>query len=336
MNTICRALGTLLGASVLAGGGEELASRYQEGWTLRVEDAHVETFRLVSTRLLVHGEEVPTGEQLDEVEVEVEEFSSVFLDRYVAVEDGRATELQRTFVELQRTTQGIEGESEDRGVLEDRTLVLELDGDGDVIATLEGEEDVDERFLEHFELTYDVDVLLPSEEVEEGDSWSLEGEELERLLGLAQGPTYCDEEEDDDDEELDELVREASEIELTATLDAIEEYQGQRCGRIEVEISMVAEDLELDPALLGMDPTDFGVEDPESVDAIARVDLQMSVEGVVWVSLEERRPMETAFETEASMTVALVLDGGEMELSFVLEFEIELSDETRWERVDGN
>jgi len=220
------------------------------------------------------------------------------------------------------------------GILEGRTIVLELDEERQVVVELEGEEEVDALYLEHFRMTHWVDLMLSEGEVQEGESWSLEGEALSRFADLDETPTYFEEEDEDGDDELDELLREFAEVDVIVAFDAIEEHEGQRCGRLEIEGSLVLKDLEVDPDLLGIDPDSLGIGDLEGVDLTARIQHDLTLEGTAWISLEERRPVELRVGIRGPMSMSAILDNDEVEVRFVFEAEVEITHQITWTLVD--
>ena len=113
----------------------------------------------------------------------------VQLDQFLESEDGAPTRVRRTWEQISAESSTTFGDrdmqTEFETPLEEVTLELTYDEDGElVIEVVEGSEPDEEEVLEGHLMDLALDALLTEDEVEEGDTWELEGEALVRALGL--------------------------------------------------------------------------------------------------------------------------------------------------------
>ena len=112
-------------------------------------------------------------------------------DHYEQVADGRVTRLKRSFDELGGTTRisgshpvagPIEEELEMASELEGKSVVFTWDGDEEAYVAAFAEEGADEDLLEDLREDLDLSGFLPTEEMAEGESWSIDAEAVRSLL----------------------------------------------------------------------------------------------------------------------------------------------------------
>lgn len=257
-------------------------------------------------------------------------------DHFLEVEEGRPVVLRRVFGEITQDRSIAMGESGEEneetmtGVVEGLTLLIEADEDDETTATVE-DGDVEERYLEHFLIAYETDLLAPVGEAEEGDSWELDTEALERLFGLLPSATYFEPDREQGETDIEQAfrdaTREAADLEGEVTWEATEDRDGLSCALLTFEMSMETDDFDASEFA----PAMFGMRDGIAVhDATAQVVFE--TEGSFWFALEEMRPV--ALESEGAGTVILSVDTagpkGEHSVTFGLEIEQEESGADTW------
>ncbi len=114
-------------------------------------------------------------------------FSFDYTDTILAASEGAPTKIKREFGEaaggMSMEMRGEAMEMELASAFDGMTLTLtEKDGEVEVEVT-DGEAPEDERLNGHW-MALAIDGLLPEDEVEAGDEWDIEGEDLAKALGL--------------------------------------------------------------------------------------------------------------------------------------------------------
>lgn len=171
-------------AALLFVSGQNVQTQYTVDRTLRIE-AHTKiAMETTSFEMERDGEPVETG--FGGGGTSIEHRSVIMKDTVLAAEDGAPTRLRREFVELSGDSVMSRGdqemESERECPLSEVTLELSME-DGDVrVEVADGSEPDDEATLEGHQLALALDALLPSGEVEAGDSWEIDGEQLKRAM----------------------------------------------------------------------------------------------------------------------------------------------------------
>jgi len=194
----------------------------------------------------IDGEELELGEQPDFTSEWNEHI--VVTDEILEVEDGRPTDLRRTFDELSQTSTDSDGENEaERGMtsdFEDVTVRFLWDDDDEEYSVEFVDEDteLDADLLEWLHEDMDLRAILPGYEVEEGDSWEIDqaaylplmwpGGLLEFYPDDADGP--AGEGNDRNQQTIDNL-----EATGTATFEEVrEDDDGLRLAVLKVELSI--------------------------------------------------------------------------------------------------
>ena len=193
--------------------------------------------------VMMGGQPVPS-EFLPEMDMEQADSRELSVtDEYVEVEDGRAIVLKRTYDDVggerseSMSMAGFEGvedteyEGEAESELAEKTVRFEWNGDSESYSVAYPD-DEDETPPSDLIADYDLTALLPEEEVEAGDSWTVDAEAIQWLFDIG-GDLELEWDEDvaDDSEPFEEDF--GGELELT--LESIEKEDGARIARIEVE-----------------------------------------------------------------------------------------------------
>ena len=242
----------LLAPLVLAtsAANDEISLHYdpEEGTVLRrvfeatqEEDLQMSMFLDGEELVMQESEIVFTSVETIEVEDELE-----------SVEDGRPTELVRTFTDLRQDATIELGEDEKEMLsisdLEGRVLRFEWDEDAEYY-TVETDDDgpeLDEETLEWLEEDMDLRAVLPGDEVEVGDSWDIDETAYLPLMWPGGLLGFYDEEDGGTHDYVRELNREKIENlsgEGEATLVEVRDEDGTRVAviRIELEVETEAE-----------------------------------------------------------------------------------------------
>ncbi|MEM6673189.1 MAG: hypothetical protein AAF726_10105 [Planctomycetota bacterium] len=243
------ALSALLLAPLLAASDVPRVT-IDEGSTVTKTFVNELRLELVEIGIELDGEEQdPPSDGLPEVTIADDE-RIVFVDEYVSVADGRATELIRTFETLEDTStqaqrfpdgEGSEQSSEGESELEGKSVVFEWDDDDESYdVSFAEDEDGDDDLLEGLEGDADFLFLLqPEDDVEVGDSWSVDGELFTRISSPGGNLKILSE---GDDEEFSEQFADGLVGDLEMTLESIEDgvavvsIEGQVDTEIEVDV----------------------------------------------------------------------------------------------------
>jgi len=200
----------------------------EPGTTITKTYRNLLELELVGIGIEVDGEEqeVP-ADGIPEVSI-LDDENIVFVDEYVSVDGGRATTLVRTYESLandssqtvtvpggEETEEASEGASE----LEGRSVRFVWDEDAEEYdATFGDDEDGDVGLLEDLHGDADFLFLFPADEdVEVGDTWTLEGSVFSRISSPS-GDLNID--DDDDDKEEGDHFSEQFEENLTGEIEA--------------------------------------------------------------------------------------------------------------------
>ena len=191
-----------------------------------------------------------------EITVETEQTITV-TDEYVEMDGGRLRQLKRTFdtlassavISMSNEMMGDENkESTSESDLEGRTVVFTWDDEeDDYVVTFDGDEEDDEDLLESLTEDMDLRVLLPEDDVSEGDQWEIDPVELGSIFmpggNLHLVPPDVDEEQMEFFEglfgdELKDMLEEALEGTVTCTYKGKRNDGGVEVGTIEIEIEI--------------------------------------------------------------------------------------------------
>ena len=196
--------------------------------------------------ITIDGNDAHGGMESPKVEIADTETIQV-TDEYAAVEDGRATKLVRSFVELsgesvQTTTmpdgssvEDHEEKTKKESPLEGKTVVFTWKDD-DYVAAWAEDERGDDDLLEKLEADMDLLQFLPSKEVATGDTWALEPKFFNAISSPGGRLHLRDPEEEDRDEmnTIQDRIEENIEGEGQATYKGTREVDGVRVGVIEI------------------------------------------------------------------------------------------------------
>jgi len=311
----------------------ELVTLYPVGQRLREVSESDFSIEATEASATVNGMELPP-EALEQMPFgqmsERTQSSSRELDEVLEVEDGRPVRLRRSFEALTRERTKAGDTEQQEGVLVGETLILQ-DDDGEVTAEVEGDTEVDDFYLTGYRLTRLVDVLLPDEEVEVGDSWDVDDELLFALAGMDDGPELYEVEEDKRErgKGFGELMRESVEPTCKVTFEKIEERDGLRCAVLAYEVEVAGETDGLDGSVFG------APEDGPEMSGTLTADI--TIQGHVWHSLEEGRPVahegEIGGTLEMTMEMSLEAQGQTFEMRIELTIEASGRGESTWESV---
>ncbi|GEM_PF-727588 len=189
----------LAGLAIVAG-TTEITTRYDTERKLTVTVESSQTMETVASEITRDGEPMEGrgggfGGGGTESKVEY-----TYTDSVLSLDDGAPVSLEREFGDVASvSTMGFGEESremERTSPLDSETLSLEVDEDGDTVATLKGDDEPDnDAMLKGHSMTLPLDGLLPDGAVAEGESWEPEGTAVLAALGLdIQGALFPPEE----------------------------------------------------------------------------------------------------------------------------------------------
>jgi len=272
-------------------------------------------------------QEVPE-DQLPEVTIEDNEVI-VFTDEYLAVEDGRATRIARTFDSLEDSSsqtvsmpggEGGEDVTEGESELTGTTVVFTWDEDDESYTAAFGEdEEADEDLLEDLEGDADFLFMFPGEEVEIGDSWEVEAEGF-TLITSPSGDLKIDSEDEDgdDDDEFGEQFEDNLSGEFEVTLESIEDGVAKVVfeGVIDTEIELERETPE---------------EAPEGLELQQAFEFSFDVSGTLLWNMEAGIAISMEMEADVEMNTSNIQTMGEQSIKQVQYFEGEYTSTATFE-----
>lgn len=291
-------------------GGDFVGVSVEAGTSVTKTFSNRLSLELVDVAIRLDGEdqELPAGSKptvriLDEEEV-------VFVDRYVAVADGRGTEIVRTFETLEDTSsQTIVPPGGEEVVMEEvgesgllgASVKFTWDDDG-YGAEFAGDEE-DEDLLEGLEGDGDYLYLLSDEPMELGSSWELEPLILDRLSSPS-----------------GDLKIHGEDADLAATAAFASGFRDNLDGEVSARVeAMDGETCTI--ALRGVVTTVFEVSATDDEDAMQTMDFEFEVAGKLIWDLERGVAKELQVEGDVTMEVSVVREFGEAELEQVQTFE---------------
>lgn len=315
----------------------DLATHYTSGLALRTSLELEQSSERTAMSMVRDGVEVDTSGRLGGPSTLMRTGS--IRDVFGAVEEGRPTAVERTFEVLEgssmRSRRGEEQVTDSTSPFEGVTLRIEQGEDGVVVEVEDGDEPEHDGALEGHGIALAVDRLLPSEPVELGESWSVEGGELMHALGLDLERTLFPPEPRDGGQGGGQggdrtggqgggwagLYLDADwDVELTLADEPVE-WEGLTCYAIEIEAEGTGEAPErgfggggrppraLEPGLLGASPVgavtalaprSFATPAPATTIAAGEVVLQL--EGTLYFATELKRPVGLVVEATTTTT----------------------------------
>ena len=186
--TLLRPVGALAVASgaVALGLFGALDTDYAKNRVFEVSVSQTASTEAVSMEITMNGEPIDRGGRGFGGGGRTSTFSLTTTDVVLAAEEGAPTRVQRTFDEVSgEVSFEMRGEAQERemeSAFEGLTMVLSAEGDEVEVEVTDGDAPEEER-LEGHSLTLSLDRLLPEDEVEVGDEWSIESDDLMAALG---------------------------------------------------------------------------------------------------------------------------------------------------------
>ena len=312
--------------------GISVATTYVEGQVLETRSVIDFSSERTAFSMVRDGVEVDMGDRMGGGPTTLTRTTTV-TDQILTAKDGKPTSVRRTFDSLEgtsvRSTRGEETVSTNNGPLEGVTLALTLDEDGEVLVdVVEGDEPEDEALLEGHKLALGLDALLPAGVIEVDSPWDFDGAVLMSVLGLDLDAQFFPPQAREErgggeggerggrgnrgggrgDQNLAKLLLDA-EWEGEATLtDEVVEVEGLSCRVIEFSAEGEAE-IEDPPA---REPR--GDRGGDAVGMVPAVRFggtgTLEIEGKLYVSLEEGRPVSLEAESTATAETETTRSGG--------------------------
>lgn len=257
--SIARSLLTAFGTSLAltSGGGEKLAFEPPAGATLTKSFTSTSDLELDDLSLLVSGQDI--GEMIGEVSFSMDQETRIEVtDTYKASEGGRPTELLRTFDALEAEVH-MEVTPNPGMEMPDVTSSSELEGKTVLFRWNAEEEDYDlsfpegegdEDLLEGLEEDMDLRVFLPSTEIKEGGTWTVELRQLDAILMPGGDLRLMPEDLEVDREAMEkfselfkgfaEQYADLLEGECTCTFKGMREEEGVPVAEVAIELEVAA------------------------------------------------------------------------------------------------
>jgi hypothetical protein len=287
-------------------GREEITLRYapEPGTRITRTFVAVADYELADLELSIEGESVEAFEELPEYALHFVE-RIVVTDELVAVEDGRTSDLVRTFDELSQESTFSTAEDEQTqksgSPFEGRTLRFTWDPDEEEYdITADDDAELSDSLAEWLREDMDLRLVLPPEgEVEVGDEWELDPDLYLAFMGPGGLLDFRDEGEEDVTDEERAGSRQTIENLAgsgTATLEALREEDGVQVAVIRIEL-----DIE----------TGSTSEPAEGV--TVEVEIERTLTGTILWDVEHGHALSAELEAEASrlVTTARTLESEE-------------------------
>lgn len=166
--------------------GQDLTTEYVADKAFRIEIESRFNIETVDFSMERDGEPVEGGFGGGPTIDETRTFAMV--DTVKAVEDGQPTHVRRKFETIEGSSFSVMGDRENESnsecPLSGTVIDVTVDGEDVITEMVEGSEPDDEKCMEGHAPALALDGLLPSSEVEAGESWELDGEAIQRALGF--------------------------------------------------------------------------------------------------------------------------------------------------------
>ena len=298
---------------------------------------------LDSFSLAVNGQDL--GGMMGNIEVAIRSTLNVAVtDVYVAVADGRPTELRRNYddlgsdVSLNMSADMAEGGGDQSfssvSDLEGRTVVFRWNADnGDYDATFE-EEGGDDTLLDGLREDMDLRVFLPTSEIAEGEQWSVDIKNLQSIIAPGGDLGMAPEGEDTDMEQFEDLfgpdfiatVSDLFDGTCVCTYKGTREVDGASLAEIDVEIKVTSNaDLsEMITQFIEKMSESFGEAPEFSLDQ-ADLDFEYEGSGVLLWNAAAARAQSFALQGDATVAVDVTISGDMEGEEGKAEFSVEMS-----------
>ncbi len=311
------AIPTVLGLALAA--GVTLSNSYEEDRTLRIEAKSTIEMETTSSSMERDGEPVEgrfggAGASSEETRTVVQ------LDTVLANDDGTPTKVRRVYESVEGGTTRTFGENSMDQELESAfsgvELVLALE-DGDLVVEVTDGEEPDDELLAGLYLEMALDALLPDDEVDVDDTWEIDADVMNRLLGLDMNEILFQRPEPEEREPRGEGGRggrgrgmrgrggtnvlallTSDEWEGEATLVSEEEETDEGTGALIEFEAECSGDL---PEREDRGGRSFAALLVPAVAAVPENTFEIELEGKMIFSVEEKRPLY--LEVEASITI---------------------------------
>lgn len=250
------------------------------------------------------------GQELEH-EGELPDYSSRFKEHIVvtdtlgSVEDGRPTEIERTFDELGQENTDSAGDEELHTELESdlqgRTVRFQWDEDEGryAVESADDGDALDEGIARWLAEDMDLRLVLPGKEVEVGDEWEVDPRLYLAFMWPGGLLDFHAEGEEPSDEEraLSGQTIENLEGSGTARLEELREEDGVRVAVLHVELEITTGSQHVLPAV---DPDEVEEGEYPRPEITVEVELERSLEGTILWDLEHGHALSAELECKAS------------------------------------
>jgi hypothetical protein len=268
--------------------------------------------------------------------------SVVVTDEMAALADGRPTKLVRSYEELDQQSQftmqmaGMPGGNQERSIkaaseLQGKKVAFTWDGESSSYKTAFEGGDGDEALLEGLEEDMDLRVLLPADEVSEGDTWQIDVKRLRTLLAYGGNLKLKPTEEEGGQEmpgmdnmaDFSTVFGELLEGEASGEYRGTREIDGVNCQVIHVKLDVNASADISDKVQEAMkDMPEGQIQDVK----VERMDLEMELEGegdLYWdPAARVAHSLELTGTTTLNMDMGMALSASEQTMNIEQSFKL--------------
>ncbi|MFT7541929.1 MAG: hypothetical protein ACI9K5_002904 [Gammaproteobacteria bacterium] len=277
--------------------------------------------------LVVDGNRSPFGSE-EEGELRGET-TRRFVDRILSVEEGKRTEVERHYLEIQGRLADLDPLGEDQGVLAERKLRITRAADAEADAEpsfhVELVDDlgaVEENYLEGITFIYPEERLLPSSAQEPGDVWTKDGAAVLDCLGLDVGIDWF--EESGVTFDFVKILSSSVAGDVSVTYPEAEEGSTRGVARLDFSFALEGDRVEIE----AKEFLDGPIRDPDAVsNDILEITSLLEGAGSIWLDPDTGELIKTKSHATGTAEVRLMGPHGnagswiEMKLSLEIESE---------------
>lgn len=324
---------TLLPVVALVGlwAGDQLSTDYSAARTLRIQTETSFSIETTASEMEIDGElrepRDDRGGGGSESKTKI-----VQIDTIVKGSSDSPSKVRRTFEVVEGTSSRGDNERDLESPWVDVTIELTGDDSGDVEVEVVDGDEPDDKLLEGHSLALRLDAFLPADEVSEGDEWEIDADMIMRAMGISEQailfPPPAPEERPEGEgrgrggrgrwgrtsrggggNQMAFFGRVDWDGKATLT-DEEEEVEGLNCIVIEIELESEGDmpERESEGEDEGRGGRGGGEMERENTYSV-------TIEGKLWFSLEEQRPVRLALEGELNLTSDMSGNFGERSFS---------------------
>jgi len=236
-------------------------------------------------------------------------------DVYAATKDGKPTELLRTYDSIEIETEMGEETTpnDDAKAMEGKTVKFTWDEKESEYSKAFHESEGDEALIKELEADMDLICLLPSKDLDDGDSWEVPAKDLSTLFfpGGLIGSAEADSEGPDMSAIVEEMQSEfekaAEAFKVTCTYKGVAEKDGMKVG----EVAFVYDgkmSMDMSDMLQQVIEEQGGDQEMPPMDLTFTLGMGMKGEGTLWWNMSENRLHGYEMTADADMELAMEMN----------------------------